>query len=90
MAYPASESGDGPLRLDFDRRLKLEFHGSRITTDGLERFGSGGLAANQGKHHPKPSQTLPGATMVLLSFQKSGVIWAISVNSIQQAGKPER
>ena len=33
MAYPASESGDGPLRLDFDRRLKLEFHGSRITTD---------------------------------------------------------
>ncbi len=27
------ESVDGPLRLDFDRRLKLEFHDSRITTD---------------------------------------------------------
>ena len=33
MANPAGESIDGPLRLDFDRRLKLEFHGSRITTD---------------------------------------------------------
>ncbi|MCP4308267.1 MAG: IS1380 family transposase, partial [bacterium] len=33
MANPAGESVDDPLRLDFDRRLKLEFHGSRITTD---------------------------------------------------------
>ena len=33
MANPAGESIDGPLRLDFDRRLKLEFHGSRIATD---------------------------------------------------------
>jgi len=33
MANPAGESGDAPLRLDFERRLKLAFHGSRITTD---------------------------------------------------------
>ena len=33
MADPAGESENEPLRLDFDRRLKLEFHGSRITSD---------------------------------------------------------
>src|SRR3712207_1180259 len=33
MEYPAGESDDEPLRGDFDRRLKLEFHGSRITSD---------------------------------------------------------
>ena len=33
MENPAGESSDGTLRLDFDRRLKLEFHGSRLTSD---------------------------------------------------------
>ena len=33
MEHPAGESDDGALRLDFDRRLRLEFHGSRITSD---------------------------------------------------------
>ncbi|MCA3555268.1 IS1380 family transposase [Aestuariivirga sp.] len=33
MENPAGESKDGSLRLDFDRRLKLEFHGSRIASD---------------------------------------------------------
>jgi hypothetical protein len=33
MDSPAGESSDGALWLDFDRRLKLEFHGSRITSD---------------------------------------------------------
>lgn len=33
MEHPAGESDDGALRLDFDRRLRLEFHGTRITSD---------------------------------------------------------
>ena len=33
MANPAGEAADGPLRLDFDHRVKLEFHGSQITSD---------------------------------------------------------
>ncbi len=33
MAHPMGESKAGVLRLDFDRRLKLEFHDSKITSD---------------------------------------------------------
>jgi hypothetical protein len=33
LEHPAGESDDGALRVDFDRRLKLEFHGTRVTSD---------------------------------------------------------
>lgn len=33
MAYPAGESDLGISRPAFDRRLKLEFHGARVTSD---------------------------------------------------------
>ena len=34
MAYPMGEAKVEPLRVDFDRRLRLEFHGSDISSDG--------------------------------------------------------
>ena len=34
VRHPVGEGRKPPLRVDFDRRLKLEFHGSRITSDG--------------------------------------------------------
>jgi hypothetical protein len=33
MANPAGESNEGALRLDFDRRLMLQFRGSVVTSD---------------------------------------------------------
>ena len=33
MAYPMGEAIKGALRLDFDRRLLLQFRGSTITSD---------------------------------------------------------
>ena len=33
MVYPMGAAKPGPLRVDFDSRLKLEFHGSKITWD---------------------------------------------------------
>ncbi len=33
MAYPMGDSKFPALRVDFDRRPKLEFHGSKITSD---------------------------------------------------------
>jgi hypothetical protein len=33
MESPAGDSLDGPLRLEFDRRLTLQFRGSVVTSD---------------------------------------------------------
>ena len=35
MAHPMGEPKRDGLRVGFDRRLKLELHGSRIASDGL-------------------------------------------------------
>ena len=34
MEQPSGEPNDRALGVDFDRRLRLELHGSRITADG--------------------------------------------------------
>jgi hypothetical protein len=33
MAHPKGESGSDAIRLDFDRRLMLQFRGSLVTSD---------------------------------------------------------
>jgi len=33
MAHPRGESGSDAIRLDFDRRLMLQFRGSLVTSD---------------------------------------------------------
>jgi hypothetical protein len=34
MAHPSGESGTGDLRVDFDRRVRLEFQRAEMSSDG--------------------------------------------------------
>jgi hypothetical protein len=41
MAGSRASRSNKPLRVAFDRRIKLEFHGARITSDGGLLRGAG-------------------------------------------------
>ena len=47
MADATGEAKEPPLGVTFDRRLKLEFHGARITSDGV----SGGVRVGPDRLH---------------------------------------
>jgi hypothetical protein len=55
MADATGETKE-PLRVAFDRRLKLKFHGARITSDGgLTGANHGGGRSREENHAPKIS-----------------------------------
>ena len=62
MAHPMGESKAGVLRLDFDRRLKLEFHGSTVTSDGTLASDRTNSAATGDAHGDKGREAKAAAS----------------------------
>jgi len=53
MVHPLGESKNGPLRVDFDLRLKLELYGSKVTSDGGDPYDQSNLQPLCGSCHTK-------------------------------------
>jgi len=65
MANPAGESNDGALKLDFDRRLMLQFRGSVVTSDA-------GLLAYRELDDALGLSTIAGETLADARTGKNG------------------
>ena len=54
MPDPEGDSDRSPLRSSFNRRLKLEFHGSRVTSDAGRQIGDGARRRPAEPRRPLP------------------------------------
>ena len=87
MAYPMGEAKLEPLRVDFDRRLKLEFHGSDISS--ILIAGAGILFEPQ-RHRDteevKGRFSVLGASRRLLPFSVKDLCASVSLWSSESEG----
>jgi hypothetical protein len=65
MAHPTGESKDGALKLDFDRRLMVQFCGSVVTSDA-------GLLAYRELHDALGQSAVAGETLSDARTGKNG------------------
>src|SRR5215471_16918652 len=83
MANPTGEANRSVLRLDFDRRLVLQFRGSAITSDHAVAFNSRRTSPKTTSSTPGPMRTIapPISISIAAAPQPVGLSATIGTNS---------